>query len=166
MSKGAASSSLELNDNPSFQRRFWVAERTSWLIFLAIVSASLLGLTGMGGPLSRAQAETAAAHIDYPRITRWQSSEHIRINLAASPEDQAELVLGPAFSTSFEIEGATPEPARSVTTAAGTRLVFERAPNQEGEIILHVKPVKTSWLAPHEVTVDGSATTLAILIMP
>src|SRR5690606_5642020 len=102
MSK-AAHSSLEVNDDPSFQRRFWIAERISWLVFLAVVGAAMLGLTGMGGPLSRAQAEAAAANVDYPRIARWQTNEQIRIHLAPSSQSETELVLSQDFLTFFEL---------------------------------------------------------------
>lgn len=166
MSKAAAQSSLEVNDDPSFQRRFWIAQRISWLVFVAILGVAMLGLTGMGGPLSRAQAEAPAANVDYPRIARWQTNEQIRIHLAPSSLSEAELVLSPDFLTYFELRHTTPMPSRAATTAAGVALGFDRAPNEEAELVLHVRPKKTSWMKRHPLTIDESAATLAILVMP
>lgn len=47
---------LDIDEDLNFQNKEWLVQRVgTWLLF-AVVLGAALGLTGMGGPLSKGQA--------------------------------------------------------------------------------------------------------------
>ncbi|WP_162301968.1 hypothetical protein [Croceibacterium ferulae] len=117
--------SLEIDTDPSFQKRWWQVERAAWLLMGALLIAALCGLTGAGGPLSRGQVRAGGAVIDYPRIARWQSAEEATIRFAPGATGRVDVLLSARFAEAFDVEGVQPQPATTASTAEGLRFTFE-----------------------------------------
>ena len=76
-------SDVEGKGDRRVQERHWQASRIGWVMMLVLVVAAAIGLTGSGGPLSRAYVDAGTAHIDLPRISRWASADHLTIQFGA-----------------------------------------------------------------------------------
>lgn len=133
---------LELDDDRRFQEKFWTFERFAWVLLGLIVLAALAGFTGQGGPFGRAKAAGSSGEIDYPRVTRWETSDEIRLTLAGGG-DQAVVEIGSAFSEVFEFEDMQPAPSASYATPEGHRHVFDlRGGSGKREIVMHVRAMR------------------------
>jgi hypothetical protein len=136
----------ELEEDRPFQERFWNAQRVAWFILILIVIAALAGFSGQGGPFARATVSGPAGMIDYPRVTRWETSDEIRLTLGAGIERQAVVEIGPAFPDLFELEDIQPAPAESHAGPNGQRLVFHLDPAPaRREVIMHVRAMRPSF---------------------
>lgn len=90
-----------------------------------VVVAALLGLTGKGGPLASATVRTHAGSIEYPRISRWQSNDHLTVTLPPEASGEVEVRLSNAFVELFAVQAITPEPSRAAAVAGGHRFTFD-----------------------------------------
>jgi hypothetical protein len=136
----------ELDEDRTFQERFWDVERVAWLILALIVIAALAGFSGQGGAFARATVSGPTGMIEYPRVTRWETSDEFRLTLAAGAGRQAAVEIGSSFPDMFEFEDIQPAPAKSYATSSGQRLVFDLdAAPAEREIIMHVRAMKPSF---------------------
>lgn len=135
----------ELDEDRPFQERFWNAQRVAWFILILIVIAALTGFSGQGGPFARATVSGPTGTIDYPRVTRWETSDEIRLTLGAGIGGQTVVEIGSAFPDLFQLEDIQPAPAESHAGPNGQRLVFhlEPAPARR-EVIMHVRVMRPS----------------------
>ena len=93
------------------------------LLFLLVVGA-LMGITGVGGPLSRAEAgdPNGAVHLEYDRFVRRGAMATVRLHLRAGERDVQFWVGSPYFeNVVIDTVAPTPtlvsvEPARHVYT--------------------------------------------------
>lgn len=151
----ARTQGLDLDDDRPFQERYWRWQRGAWAVFALIVIAALAGLTGSGGPLSRASASGPGGEVDYPRVARWDASDDIRITLPASGARTAHVEIDRAFSDVFEVEVIQPVPAASAATAMGLRYRFDLgAANGPRRIVMHVRPLRPAMATPLRVRID------------
>lgn len=156
---------LQLDEHRDFQERFWVAERVAWVAFAAIILAALIGLTGAGGPLSRAKAASDGSEISYPRITRWEASDSLTVNFAPGGSERS-LTLSPAFAESFQLEDVQPQPDRAEARPEGERLIFSLPAGKPATVTLHVRAHKPGP-ARYQARIDGtSVRTLSTFILP
>lgn len=153
MPSAASKSSLDLEDHRKFQFGFWRVQRIAWVGFLLILAAALAGLTGAGGPLSRASVDLGGGVVDHPRVSRWSAADEFRIRLAPG-ESERELLLSTAFADHFQIEDIQPAPVRSVAVADGDRLIFEAQPDRVAAVVLHVRAQKPG-VADYAVGLNG-----------
>jgi hypothetical protein len=145
----------ELDRHRGFQERFWRVERLAWLTFLGLVIVALLGLTGSGGLLARAQVAGEAGVVEFPRITRWASADQISFRLAPGPV-RRRIVLSRPFFFVFQIEAMLPEPESSTATKEGLELVFAARPQAPVHVELHVRARKPG-LGRFAARLDGGA---------
>lgn len=158
---------LEIDEDRRFQERMWRAERLAWIGFALVVVVALLGLTGQGGPLQRAALRGETGEIDYPRVTRWEASDEIRLTLEGGPgRAQAVVETDRRFSETFEIEDIQPAPADAVATPEGQRLTFDLQPGRSGSVTVHVRAMRPSLGAATRVHIDGEPFTVAPVILP
>jgi len=164
----AHSEGLDLNDDKPFQERFWTFQRFAWLAFALCVILALAGLTGGGGPLSRATASGDAGTVDYPRVARWEASDALRIILPESANRQVRIDIGSAFSEVFELEDIQPQPSASEATAEGLRFVFDLSdPPGERRIVMHVRAMRPSLGRAMHIRINGGpALAFAPVVLP
>lgn len=157
--------SLKLEDHRAFQFGFWRLQRIAWIGFAFILVAALAGLTGAGGPLSRASTGLAGGEIDHPRVSRWSAADQLRIRWVPGSGERA-VLLSTGFDDHFQLENVQPAPSRSLATADGERLIFETEPGRPASVVLHVRAHKPG-MADYAVSLDdGPPRVLRSVILP
>ena len=75
--------SLEIDEDVAFQRKEWRFQRVGLAALFLFVLAALLGLTGMGGPLSRGEAgdSNGPLRVEYERFVRRGSSSKVTLHV-------------------------------------------------------------------------------------
>lgn len=155
---------LQLQDHRSYQEKLWTVERFAWIVFILITLAALLGATGAGGPISRQMAVTEPGRIDYPRIARWQASDELTVEFAATAGPRR-LRLSPEFARSFQVEGVQPTPERVEATPEGQEMHFAAA-DGPAQVVMHLRP-QSPGLARYRASLNGGeALELWTLILP
>lgn len=157
---------LQLDEPRRFQERYWTAERWAWAGFALLVAAALAGLTGGGGPLSRAEARLAAGTLDYPQIARWQGADDVTVRFAPAPAGERSLTLSAAFGESLALESVHPEPARVEAGPEGHRLVFRVVAGAPARAVLRVRPSEPG-LVRFRAALDGApGVAVSMLVLP
>lgn len=160
--------SLEIGEDRAFQERYWRAQRIGWIVFALIVVAALAGLTGKSGPFARATISTADGVIDYPRVTRWETDDDLRITLPPDAPSEIQVEVSSAFARIFALEDVEPAPVRSFATGGGYRFVFASAPPVgERSIIMHVRTLRPSSGEGMYIRInDGPPLKFAPIVLP
>lgn len=153
-------------EDRDWQERFWTVQRIGWLLMALLVIAALAGATGKGGPLSSTTLRTDSGTINYPRITRWQSSEDVVVTLPAHLTGDVELLVSPAFSRVFSIDSIVPAPSDARTTPAGLQFTFRTAPGGEKDIIIHVTSGKPVLSQNVQLRIGEKAARLNVTVLP
>lgn len=155
---------LQLEEPRAFQKRFWIAERVAWIIFALIIVLALLGFTGAGGPFSRASVEVAGASLDYPRVSRWQTSDELRVTLPPGTEERR-VSFAQAFYDSFQIEGIEPPPESQKSTAEGVEMTFAADADADASIVIYVRPLHPGFPS-FTVGLNGNDQHISSAILP
>ncbi len=133
-----------VEDNGSFQRRLWFAQRCAWVIFALILLACLFGLLGRGGMFSRSIVHFTQGSIDLPAISRWNAPDDLKITLNAAAQDQI-ILVDPQFLESFSVEGI--DPPQQATIARGGRIGYVFSADQAGptSIVFRLQTQQPGW---------------------
>lgn len=160
---------LQIDEAPRFQNRFWMVQRFAWVGFCLFILAALIGLTGNGGPFSRAHRAAPGLQVDYPPIARWRAESEVRIRVV--PGGPETLVrVDAAFREAFDIISVSPDPATSVPVADGMRWSFgtdaEGGGGPAAEIRLTVEPRRPGPVRYVIESPPGTALRLSTLVLP
>jgi hypothetical protein len=103
--------SLEIDEDVVFQRKEWIFQRIGLGALFLFVVAALLGLTGMGGPLSRGHAgdSNGPLHVEYERFVRRGSSSKVTLHLRGAPGSIRFWVSAP-YLEHVQIDSVAPAP--------------------------------------------------------
>lgn len=156
---------LQLEEHRGFQERFWTIERIAWIAFGIIALLALVGLTGGGGMLAQQTLSLDAGEVTYPRVTRWEATDEIRVTFAADGPERR-LTLSQSFAEHFQIEDIQPEPDSTAATAAGELMVFRAEQGQPAQVTLHMRALSPG-LASFEIGLgEGERRPVSSLILP
>ena len=156
------SDQIELNEDRTFQRRFWKAERIAWAIFIVVILLALAGFTGSGGRFAERSVATPAGDLRYPAVGRWQTGDSFSLKVADMPE--AVIEFDRAFLDLYEIRQLTPEPESMTATGFGVALHYR--PEWQAVIRWDVVPRHMSLGRPLVVRLNGEAITLRPVVLP
>lgn len=151
----------EFGQDLQFQRRFWRAERIAWVAYVLLLVAALLGLTGGGGPLSHANAETPYGTIDYPQVSRWQAADDLSVRFAGGA---SEVTLGEDFVELFAIESIQPQPDSATATADGIQYSFSSSAG--GAVIFNLRARRPAFFRAGAVRLGDAEVRVRPLILP
>src|SRR5688572_13697292 len=114
---------LEIDEDLEFQQKEWRAQRIGFALLISFVLAALLGVTGMGGPLSHATAgdRSAAVFVEFERFVRRGAMSTIRLHLRANPGAVRFWVSAPYFEH-VRVESVMPQP--EIVSADAQRHVY------------------------------------------
>ena len=155
---------LQLDEHRSFQERWWTVERFAWGGFCVLVAMAASGLLGGGGPLANARHDFEGGALEYPRVSRWQANDQMRVVFAADAPMKA-VTLGD-LASHFTIETVIPEPARTLTTDNGPRMEFAFDEGASGTVVFTVR-AGSPGLARFSVAVGADAPVpLSSLVLP
>jgi hypothetical protein len=129
---------LEIDEDITFQRKEWLAQRVGVGVLFAFVLAALLGLTGMGGPLSHGVAGDSGApvQVEYDRIVRRGSTATIKVHLR-DISGEPRVWIADEYVQQVRIESIEPEP-QLVSIEAGRRVYAIRTTSSPATITLEV----------------------------
>lgn len=156
---------LELDEHRAFQEKYWTVQRWAWVGYGLIIVAALLGLSGAGGLFARAQIQVAGNEINYPRFARWQTEDTISIAFAPAGQADRRILISPEFGRSIAIEGAQPQPSKSLATAAGEELIVHVPPGERAKARIRIKP-DTPGIVRGTVSIDGAPAAVTLIILP
>ncbi|MGV4791754.1 protein-L-isoaspartate(D-aspartate) O-methyltransferase [Rhizobium sp. F40D2] len=125
-------------DHGKFQRRFWAVQRISWIVFVLLLLACLLGLLGRGGLFSRQMLFFADGSIDFPVISRWNAPEDMVVNFQPSSEDRI-FTIDADFLQTFSVEGV--DPPQRATFARDGRIgyLFPGDPARPTQVVFRLQ---------------------------
>jgi hypothetical protein len=112
---------LQLDEHIEFVQKSWRVERVATWFLVAILIAAVAGLLG-SGPLSGGETGTGRLRVEYPRLSRYQSSERLVIHAAPARAGELRLWLDRGYLEGVRIETMVPPPLRAET--AGDRVIF------------------------------------------
>ena len=121
-----ASGGLQIDEDPEFQRKEWLAQWIGLVLLGVFVITAALGLTGAGGFLSKGAAgEGTVLFVEYERIVRRGAHSTIQLHVRRrSPE--VRFWLSSSYLEHVTIAGVFPgpeliseEPGRFVYTVKG-----------------------------------------------
>jgi hypothetical protein len=167
MAEKAQASGLQVDEDRHWQERLWTAQRIAWAIMALLVAVAALGLTGKGGPLATASVQLGGASVEYPRITRWQSSDEILVRLPANTTGEVQVELSQPFVELFKNESISPEPSRVDATGRGHRFTFETSgEGGEPRIVFNIKATRAFWSRSLQVRVGNAAADMTMTVLP
>ncbi|RFB85824.1 protein-L-isoaspartate O-methyltransferase [Rhizobium leguminosarum bv. trifolii] len=125
-------------DHGKFQRRFWAVQRISWIVFVLVLLACLLGLLGRGGLFSRQMLFLADGSIDFPVISRWNAPEDMVVNFAPSSEDRI-FTMDAEFLQTFSVEGVDPPQRATFAREGRIGYVFPGDPAGRTQVVFRLQ---------------------------
>ncbi|WP_173933551.1 hypothetical protein [Chelativorans sp. Marseille-P2723] len=155
---------LQLQEHRSFQNVFWTVERIAWITFALMLVLAILGLTGSGGYFAKANATLPAGSAEYPRVSRWETSDEFRVMFEAGGETRR-LTIGNPFFKYFQIEGVQPQPERSRSVQHGVMMEFAADEGAPVDVTFYVRSLRPG-IANYRVGLDGADTLLRTVILP
>ena len=153
-------SKIEVEEHMDYQRTFWRIQRVGWILLVALLVASGLGLLGSGGPLHQEiLGADSAFRVEHPRVQRLSSEFEARFEVAAA--DSLTLILPARFFEEHRVEGWVPEPVSATAEGDEIRFTFEG-----GSAILRAQPQSIGRKAITVREAGGEIRDLSYLVLP
>lgn len=134
---------LEINDDISFQKKFWHIERVFWGLLFLFILAALSGVFGKG-PVSETSRRLANLNITYNRFLRYGNDSKIKIILP--PGSRPVVGISKEYIDKIDSISFTPAPERSYYANNQIRYIFMVDERQPSEIIVSFKPAARGLL--------------------
>ena len=129
---------LDIDEDLNFQKREWALQRVGIAALFLCVAAALLGLTGMGGPLSHGEAgeRNGPVFVEFDRVVRRGARSTIRLHLRGTP-GEVRVFVSAAYVEHVRIESVTPTPELASVEPARHVYVIRLASN-DAIVTMHV----------------------------
>lgn len=131
--------SLEIDEDLHFQQKEWFFQRIGVALLFLFVLAAVLGYTGEGGPMSRAEAGEPGGplHVEYERFVRRGGMSTVKLHLRSAPGDVRFWISAPYFEH-VRIESVTPTP-ELVSVETDRHLYLIRSGSPDVTVTLEVE---------------------------
>ena len=160
---------VQVDEDLTFQRRAWIAQRVAWVGVVGTLIAAMLGAFG-DGPLARASAGSGdgSLEVTYQRLDRHRSPSALTFVVDVEPgEDSVALWLDRTLAAAHEIETVHPEP--DSTSVTNERLVYEFAVEDGTSavtIVFDTMPGGIGTKRGRAGIVDGPAVSITQFVFP
>jgi hypothetical protein len=148
---------LDLQYDPAYEEREWIAQRIGWAFMGSIAIAGLIGLLGHG-PLSKKTEGKIGdrLHVKYQRFARYQAPSEVKVYCRPGGKEQFEIGFERGFIERSEIKEISPEPEE--TRSDGEQYVyrFKRGEGEEHLVTFRMEGNQFGK-ASSKVTLDGGA---------
>lgn len=165
MQSGTRQKQLQVDEDRRFQEAWWTTERIAWIGFALIIILAVAGLTGLGGPLSQGSAAGPTGDLEFPRWSRWQADDHMRVGLLPTGKDMRTISLSQEFTDQFEVVDIEPRPVRSIAAAQMTHYEFAVDPQAEGHVDFSVRSLHPGMVS-YYVAIDGDRLPASTFVWP
>ncbi|MCC6272934.1 MAG: hypothetical protein IT572_05665 [Deltaproteobacteria bacterium] len=148
---------LEINEDISFQRKMWRAERVTRGFILTILAGGLLGAFGGGGALSVTELRSSEGGLraEILRFGRVQQEQSLVLRFPPSPSGETRLGIESAFFEAYSLERIFPPPLRTETREGRVDFLFPAAP-ESWRAHLALKPKRAGMAQGRIVGQDGA----------
>lgn len=136
---------LQIEQDLTFEAGEWRASQVTWIVLLAMMAATLLGVFGKG-PLSTARAATAtgALAIEYQKFGRFGATMPLVVHAPADADGRIRLSVDQAFLRGFQVDRISPEPTEARLLADGVEYTFATS-HGSGTVSFNLQPSQR-WL--------------------
>jgi hypothetical protein len=159
---------LQVDQDPTFQRREWRVQKVGQVLMAILVAAGLGGLFG-DGPLSRATVTDAAGlDVAYGRFERVEAPTDLRIHVhpRAVRGGRAEVWLDREYLRDTMILSVDPAPAAAAVAHDRLVYAFDVAdPAQAVDVVIHLK-LQRAGLRRARVGVAGGSVSFRQVVYP
>jgi hypothetical protein len=123
---------IEIEEDLQFQRKEWIFQRIGVGVIGAFVIAAMLGLTGMGGPLSHASAGERGGplFIEYERVVRGGAKATLKLHVRNDPPGFIQFWVSAPYLEHVIVDYVVPEP-ETVVVEEGRHVYTIRAASPE-----------------------------------
>lgn len=160
---------LEIDQHLVFQHREWIGQRIGWVLMLAVVILSAVGVWGHGPASSTSVASgDGELRLEFPRFLHsgGQAELVVRADAALASEGSFELDVSTAYVHAFEIEVVNPTPQEVQAAGETLRYVFAQAePSADLEVVFHTRPRDVGALEG-DVHIEGRSVTISQFVYP
>jgi hypothetical protein len=104
--------SLQIDEDITFQRREWMAQRVGIALLFVFVLGALLGLTGVSGPLSQGDVSDSAGivRVEYDRVVRRGAQASVKLHVRSTAPGDLQFWISAPYLRDVTIEKIVPEP--------------------------------------------------------
>lgn len=115
---------LEIEEDLRFQRKEWLFQRIGIAILSVFVIAAALGATGMGGPISHAEAGERGGplFVEYERFVRRGAKARMTLHLHSDPPGFIQFWVSAPYLEDVIVDSVAPIP--QTVTVEGSRHVY------------------------------------------
>ena len=157
---------IDVEEDPGFQRGQWRISRLVWACLLVTMAATLLGVFG-NGPLSRAHAADpgAALSVEYQRVVRLGSPTRLVVHARSTRAGPLQLRLGRSLLQAFRLEQVTPEPMSAVALPDGVEYRFETGASDAVAVTFDLEAA-TPWRVAGWIGTPGGTIRISQFVLP
>jgi hypothetical protein len=131
---------LEIDEDIAFQVKEWRGQRIGISLLFLFVLGALLGLTGMGGPLSHGEAgdRDGAVHLEYERIVRRGGFAAVTLHLQSSAAGDLRFWVSAPYFEHVRVESVAPQP-EVVSVEEGRHVYTIHAGSTDVTVVMEVE---------------------------
>ena len=171
MKEDSRTPSIEISDDPEFQRKDWRVQRIGWAFLAVVVLAAGLGLFGGMGPFARRSAVSpdGSLRIEYSAIGRHRAPGELKVLLgqSSSADSTVQIWIDRRYLETSDLLRTTPEPAQSDIGSDHVTYAFQRAGGAgEVSIVFDIEPVKIGTQRGRIGVVGGSELSFSTFVLP
>jgi hypothetical protein len=157
---------LELEEDLPFQKRQWRASQMLWLVLVAIMAATALGVFG-NGPLSRARAEDpdGPLQVEYERVARFGASVRLVVRARPRADGTVQFRIDRSLLHAFRVQDVTPTPSAAALVDGGVEYRFQANTSGTSAIVFEMQPA-AHWSVQGWIRSPDGAVRLRQFILP
>jgi hypothetical protein len=159
MTRRESGAGFQVNQNLTFQKRDWTAQRIGWVIMLLLVIAALAGLFGHGALGDAQVGHPGGLRLEYERLTRHGSSSFLKVHLpAVAGPGELRLWLDRRYADRVRFESIVPEPERVELSADRLAYTFTLGPGEQSPHLMFDITPTALWSATARLGIEGGET--------
>ena len=103
---------LEIEEDLQFQRKEWFYQRFGVALLLVLVIAAAIGVTGMGGPMSHAEAgeREGPLFVEYERFVRRGAKARMQLHFRSDPPGFIQFWVSAPYLEDVIVDSVAPVP--------------------------------------------------------
>lgn len=131
---------LDIDEDLAFQVKEWRAQRVGIVLLFLFVLGALLGLTGMGGPLSHGEAgdRDGAVRIEYERVVRRGTIATVTLHLRTSAPGDVHFWVSAPYVEQVKIDAVAPQP-HTVSVEPGRHVYAIRSGSPDATVVIEME---------------------------